>query len=141
MTLDLTPAAGEAAFGDPALAGDWAAVLPAMLAVEQQAPWCSYAVRDGGRLAGMGGFKGGPGADGQAEIAYLVFVPERGRGLATAIAARLVEIAVGHGVAGVRAHTLPKHDASTRVLEANGFALKGAVDDPEDGTIWRWERT
>ena len=40
----------------------------------------------------------------------------------------------------VRAHTLPERNASTRVLEKNGFRLVGPVVDPEDGPVFRWER-
>ena len=41
----------------------------------------------------------------------------------------------------VVAHTLRERNASTRVLEKTGFALVGEVVDPEDGPVWRWERT
>ena len=41
----------------------------------------------------------------------------------------------------VRAHTLAERNASTRVLEKCGFGLVGEVVDPEDGPVWRWERT
>lgn len=141
MTFDLTPTAGEAAFGDATLVGDFAAELPKMLDSEQRPPWCSYSVRIDGRLVGMGGFKGDPDADGWVEIGYLTFVPEQRRGIATATAARLIEIAAAAGTTRVRAHTLPEHNPSTRALVANGFVMAGQVEDPEDGTVWRWERT
>ena len=40
----------------------------------------------------------------------------------------------------VRAHTLPQPSASTRVLTKCGFRHIGAVIDPEDGLVWRWEK-
>jgi RimJ/RimL family protein N-acetyltransferase len=40
----------------------------------------------------------------------------------------------------VRAHTIDETNASTRVLEKCGFRRVGAVLDPEDGKVWRWER-
>ena len=40
----------------------------------------------------------------------------------------------------IRAHTLPERNASTSVLTKAGFELLGAVVDPEDGLVWRWER-
>ncbi len=43
------------------------------------------------------------------------------------------------GVSTLRAHTLPEHNASTKVLEKCGFKLVGEVMHPEDGLIWRWE--
>ena len=36
----------------------------------------------------------------------------------------------------IRAHTLPEWNASTRVLEKNGFEKFGSKIDPEDGPIW-----
>jgi RimJ/RimL family protein N-acetyltransferase len=62
------------------------------------------------------------------------------RGHATAMAARLVEIARAAGAAMVIAHTLPQENASNRALRRNGFIFAGAVQDPEDGEVWRWER-
>jgi|SRR6267378_2525891 len=38
------------------------------------------------------------------------------------------------------AHTLPLSNPSTRVLQKCGFRHIGAVVDPEDGPVWRWER-
>jgi hypothetical protein len=39
-----------------------------------------------------------------------------------------------------KAHTLPEHIASTRVLEQNGLRLVGRVVDPEAGPMFRRER-
>ena len=55
------------------------------------------------------------------------------------MAAALAGIAIAAGVVPI-AHTLPEENASTRALRRNGFTLAGAVDDPEDGLVWRWER-
>lgn len=140
MTLILAPVAGEAEFADPALVGAFADELPKMLNALRQAPWCSYAVREDGRLVGMGGFKGPPTDENVVEIGYLTFVPEAGRGIATLTTAQLVRIAAAAGLDRVRAHTLPEISASTRVLEANGFRQVSLVQDPEDGMVWRWER-
>jgi RimJ/RimL family protein N-acetyltransferase len=140
MTLDLRPAAGEAEFGDPAFAGDWAAVLPEMLAVEQSPPWCSYAVRSDGALVGLGGFKGPPDADGAVEIAYLTGRPAEGQGIARAVVGELLSVAREAAATAVIAHTLPEHNPSNRALLSNGFALAGEVTDPEDGRVWCWAR-
>jgi RimJ/RimL family protein N-acetyltransferase len=65
-----------------------------------------------------------------------------GRGYATEAAAALVDFAQRDArVRVVRAHTLPERNASTRVLTKCGFELRGEVIDPEDGLVWRWERT
>ena len=36
---------------------------------------------------------------------------------------------------------LPEATASTRVLRKCGFVHIGEVVDPEDGPVWRWERS
>jgi ribosomal-protein-alanine N-acetyltransferase len=64
-----------------------------------------------------------------------------GRGYAAEAAAALVAFAFASGqVRLVRAHTLPEANASTRVLLKCGFHHVGAVVDPDDGPVWRWER-
>ena len=76
------------------------------------------------------------------EVAYFTFPGEEGRGIASAMAAALVQVARAGGpeVAVVRAHTLPERNASCRVLEKAAFQHVGTVIDPEDGPVWRWER-
>ena len=37
------------------------------------------------------------------------------------------------------AHTLASESASTTVLRRCGFAQVTDIDDPEEGTVWRWE--
>ena len=136
----LSPATNEPAFGDPALVGEWAAVLPSMLAAPQVEPWCQYAARRDGALVGMGGFKGPPDADGWVEIAYITLIPAEGSGVAKQIAVALLTRAAAEGVTKVCAHTLREDNASTGVLRANGFDGPREVIDPEDGPVWRWER-
>ncbi len=41
----------------------------------------------------------------------------------------------------IRAHTRPEANASTRVLRKCGFVHIGEIIDPEDGPVWRWERS
>ncbi|MEX2584308.1 MAG: GNAT family N-acetyltransferase [Gemmatimonadota bacterium] len=106
-------------------------------------PWGAYMAFDElGRMAvGTCGFKGMPDAAGSVEIAYSTFSAFEGRGYATSMAARLLEIAWGaSGVDSVVAHTKPELNASTRVLEKLGFARGGEVVESEDGTVWRWAR-
>ncbi|MEO0529477.1 MAG: GNAT family N-acetyltransferase [Planctomycetota bacterium] len=94
-----------------------------------------------GELVGMCAFKGEPREDGSVEIAYFTYHGFEGRGHATAMASRLIEIAFASPIVTcVVAHTLPHANASTRVLEKNGMAFAGEVTDPEDGQAWRWER-
>jgi RimJ/RimL family protein N-acetyltransferase len=89
------------------------------------------------RVVGICGYKG-PARD-VVEIAYGIFPPYEGRGYATAAAAALIARASGARV--IRAHTLPERNASCRVLEKNGLAFVGEIEDPEDGRVWRWERS
>jgi [ribosomal protein S5]-alanine N-acetyltransferase len=94
-----------------------------------------------GVAVGMAGFKGPPDDDGVVEIAYGIAPAYRGRGYATQAATGLVEFASSDDrVRRICAHTLPESNASTSVLTKAGFELRGAVVDPEDGPVWRWER-
>ena len=139
--IRLTPYAGAPNLADPALTGEWADGMDAVSAVEQVPPWCSYLACRGEAAVGLGAFKAKPDRESNVEIAYITFVDARGTGVARDVAAALIDIARQEGVRVVRAHTLPEENASTRVLLANGFSKSGDVVDPEDGPVWRWERT
>lgn len=92
-------------------------------------------------VIGSTGFKGPPDESGMVELAYGVVPGFQGHGYATEAAEALVKFAFSNGrVHVVRAHTLPAHNASTRVLLKCGFRHVGEVVDPEDGAVWRWER-
>jgi RimJ/RimL family protein N-acetyltransferase len=125
-------------------------VSPAWLAGLRTAPpgpdpWAfGFAVVEAetGSMIGTAGFKGPPDADGMVEIAYGITPDYQGRGFATEAAAALVRFASADDrVRVVRAHTRPENNASTRVLTKCGFAPLGEVTDPEDGLVWRWERS
>lgn len=136
MQLVLTPLAGEPEPHDPAHAGEWAGAFES--AEGSNPPWCFYFVRHGQQPVGMGLYKGPP-ADGVVEIAYLVFLGARRRGVATRIVGQLVSISRANGIKQVVAHTLRENNPSTQVLEANGFAGPTEIVDPDDGLVWRWE--
>ena len=94
------------------------------------------------RVVGTCGYRAAPDARGEVEIAYFTFPAFEGRGIATAMAKRLLEEAAQHrGVRLIIAHTLPHENASTRILTNLGFRHAGLVKHPEDGEIWRWERS
>ena len=124
-------------------------VSPAWLAGLREAtaadPWAhGFGVvhRASGEVIGSAGFKGPPDSDGAVEIAYGVAPGYQGQGYATEVARALLAFAAAaERVRLVRAHTLPQPGPSPRVLERCGFACVGTVDDPEDGPVWRWERT
>ena len=91
-------------------------------------------------LVGACGYRGPPDEQGFVEIGYGIAPAYRGRGLVSEAALALAGHAFhGTAVTGVRAHTLPETSASTRILTKCGFIHTGDFDDPEDGTLWRWE--
>jgi len=90
-------------------------------------------------LIGSCAYKSAPTEDGTVEIAYFTYPPFEGRGWATAMARRLIDLAGrSPAVRRVIAHTLPARGASTRVLEKVGMSYAGEVIDPEDGPVWQW---
>lgn len=105
------------------------------------APWWNWlpVLSDENLLIGNCGYKGRP-KDGMVEIGYEVIPEFRGIGLATEIAAVLVDNAFNYPeVTHVIAHTLPHENASSKVLRKCGFNLVTEVVDPEDGMIWEWK--
>jgi RimJ/RimL family protein N-acetyltransferase len=115
-----------------------AAILAALAAANRADPWGSYWASAGNAFVGICGFKAEPDWSGSVEIAYYTFPRFEGRGVATGMAASLVAVARSGGAREVVAHTLPVAGASAALLARNGFALDGAVEDPEDGEVWRW---
>lgn len=122
-------------------------VSPAWLARLRAAtdanPWeHGFAVlhREHARVIGSAGFKGAPDADGVVEIAYGIAPAYQEQGFATEAARALLDFAFADERVGrVRAHTRPQDGPSPGVLRKCGFALLATVEDPEDGTVWRWE--
>ncbi len=104
------------------------------------APWTGYLIIDPPpprQVVGTCAFAHAP-QNGAVEIAYFTFPPYEGRGVTTAAAAELTRIA-SPLVRTIFANTLPKYNASTRVLQKNGFTLMGEIMHPDDGRVWRWE--
>jgi len=105
--------------------------------------WPAFLIVDKNRslLIGMGGYKSGPEGS-QVEIGYGISIPYRNRGIITEFVNYLSSLAFGSGmVTSVIAHTLIEENASTRVLTKCGFRLVGEVGDPEEGAVWRWQKT
>lgn len=107
---------------------------------ESEGWWSWLAVlKDQNVLIGNSGFKGPP-IDHAVEIGYEVAKSLRGIGLATEIAAVLVDHAFAFpDVSHVLAHTLAEENASCNVLRKCGFHFVKEIDDPEDGSIWQWK--
>jgi ribosomal-protein-alanine N-acetyltransferase len=91
-------------------------------------------------VIGFCSFTGPLEADETVEIAYGIAPGYRGRGYAREAARAVVEYAWAcERVRTIKAHTLPEHNASTKVLQNCGFTLMGEIIHPEDGVVWRWE--
>lgn len=94
-----------------------------------------------GATVGQCGFKSTP-SDGVVEMAYGVMPECEGRGYATEAAQLMFELALmDDEVQTVIAHTMERTNASSRVLTKAGFVCVGQVIDPEDGPVFRWERS
>ena len=145
--------ADDAEYREAMLKEDWDLLARAVLRVvgdslsgsTVDAPdlhWGGYLAVDGDtrQVVGSCAFKGPPTPDSTVEIAYFTYPGFEGRGYATAMARRLLELANGAPeVKRVIAHTLPEQNASTRILERIGMSFVGEVMDPDDGLVWRWE--
>lgn len=104
--------------------------------------WGGYFVvdQDTREVIGSCAFKTPPTDDGAVEIAYFTYPAFEGRGYATRMAKKLIELASrSTAIRRVIAHTLPETNASTRVLEKVGMAFVGEVIDSEDGPVWQWQ--
>ncbi|HEY9697590.1 MAG TPA: GNAT family N-acetyltransferase [Trichocoleus sp.] len=121
---------------------NWLAQLRAAPSTDPWTHGFAIVLKTSGAVIGSCGYKGPPSSDRVVEIAYSVNVDHQGRGYATEAAAALTRYALeSPEVQLVCAHTRPEENASTRVLTKCGFRWVGEVNDPEDGFVWRWERT
>lgn len=128
-------------FGD----GPFNYVTKQLVSNPESVHWWSWlpVLTDENKLIGNCGYKGPP-KDGTVEIGYEIIPAYRGIGLATEIAAVLVDNAFSYPeIKKIIAHTLAEENASCKVLSKCGFELVEEVKDPEDGLIWKWslERT
>jgi len=116
---------------------------PLTASLDARDPWGGYLAVDEEthEVVGSCAFKTPPTTGGTVEIAYFTYPQFEGRGYATEMARKLVELATQAGtVLSIVAHTLPETSASTRVLEKAGLELVAEVSHPEDGPVWRWHR-
>jgi len=143
--MELEPITPESRPQDKGLREDSPAGTTLKMQVEYYAkigyhpPWIGYLAFVDGAPVGMGGFKGRP-VDNKVEIAYFTFPEHEGKGIGTRTCEALVSKALASDPqVEITARTLPEKNASTRILARNGFALVGAVQDPEDGEVWEWK--
>lgn len=89
-------------------------------------------------LIGNCGYKGPP-ENGMVEIGYEVARDYREQGFATEMAEALIQNAFDDPrVNVIIAHTLAEENASVKILRNCGFTFAEEIQDPEDGTIWKW---
>jgi RimJ/RimL family protein N-acetyltransferase len=97
------------------------------------------AERESGIVVGACSYVGLPSPEGEIEIAYGTLPLHEGRGVATAMAAALVERArLSARVRIVTANTLREGNASVRILRKLGFRFAGETEDRDEGTVWHW---
>lgn len=107
--------------------------------VGYQAPWLGYLAVADGEPVGTCAFNSPP-RDHSVEIAFLTFPEHEGRGIATEMARKLIDIARNHDpTLTITAQTPPNRSASTKVLEKLGFHFSEEIDQPNDGTAWKWK--
>ena len=98
-------------------------------------------VRDADEAAGIVGLPGGPDAEGRLSVGYAVYPPHRGRGYASEGLEAALAWALGQpGIEAVRATVGTGNAASLRVATKAGMRAVGAVRDPIEGQMVRFER-
>jgi ribosomal-protein-alanine N-acetyltransferase len=101
-------------------------------------PWIGYFVIRNNNVVGVGGFTGKP-KDGRVEIAYGTFKEYEGQGIASFSCQQLIAISktIDPKII-ITAKTSPEPNASTKILERNGFEFAGIVQDEGIGDAWEW---
>lgn len=101
-------------------------------------PWVSYLILDDENVMGTCSFTEKP-KNGIVEIAYWTFKEFEGKGVASFACKALLEIAQKTDPKVViSAKTAPEHNASSKILQKNGFTFKQLVQDDEIGDAWLW---
>ncbi|MCP9748395.1 GNAT family N-acetyltransferase [Lacihabitans sp. CS3-21] len=101
-------------------------------------PWVGYFVVRQNQVVGSCGFTGQP-QDGKVEIAYWTFKAFEGQRIASFSCQELVSIArKTDATLLITAKTAPEQNASTKILQKNGFQYEGIVQDHEIGDAWLW---
>ena len=129
---------GEAIALPPGIAEVMSATAGMYQSSGYEPPWIGYLAVSESIIVGTCAFKSSP-TNGRVEIAYFTFSGYEGRGIATAMARRLVSLANAErpGIV-VTAQTLPVRNASNSILEKLGFKLAGRATDAEAGEVWEW---
>ncbi|MDF2455111.1 MAG: family N-acetyltransferase [Cytophagaceae bacterium] len=101
-------------------------------------PWVGYAIVRNQQVVGTCGFTGQP-KEQKVELAYWTFKAFEGTGVASYACKALLEMARKTvPQLTIIAKTAPEHNASTKILEKNGFVFTEIVQDEEIGDSWLW---
>jgi ribosomal-protein-alanine N-acetyltransferase len=101
-------------------------------------PFMAYLIQENETIVGICSFTQPP-KEGRVEISYWTFQQYEGRGIASTACAYLIGIAQStRPDLEIFAKTLPEHNASTKILERNGFHQTGIVHDEDVGDAWEW---
>lgn len=101
-------------------------------------PWVAYLIIKENKVVGSCSFTGKP-INGKVEIAYWTFKEFEGKGTASFACKELVSIAKKENSNIIlTAKTMPENNASTKILENNGFTFSKIVQDKEIGDAWFW---
>jgi RimJ/RimL family protein N-acetyltransferase len=101
-------------------------------------PWVGYFVFRNNQVVGTGGFTVQL-KDGKVEIVYWTFKEFEGQGVASFACRELISIAkITDPTITITAKTAPEHNASTKILQNNGFEFSKIVQDDEIGDAWLW---
>ena len=101
-------------------------------------PWVGYFAFKSNQVVGTGGFIGQP-QEGKVEIAYWTFKEFEGQGIASFVCKQLITIAKATDPdLIITAKTAPEHNASTTILQNNGFIFTAITQDDEIGDAWLW---
>jgi RimJ/RimL family protein N-acetyltransferase len=101
-------------------------------------PWVGYFIVRQNQIVGSCGYVGQP-KNGRVEIAYWTFKAFEGQGIASFACKELASIAYRTDPnLTVTAKTAPVHNASTKILQNNGFVFTEMVQDEEIGDAWLW---
>ncbi|MDF2438230.1 MAG: GCN5-related N-acetyltransferase [Bacteroidota bacterium] len=136
--MDVTVQDNWTEFGESALKYS----LDKLSESEEEKNWWTYFPihKQDNKLIGSGGYKGKPNIAGTVELGYEISAEYRNRGLATEMAEGLINNAFRDDrVKIIIAHTLGKHNPSTKVLQKCGFEKVEEINDPDEGLIWKWE--
>ena len=101
-------------------------------------PWVGYFVIRENQIVGSCGFTGQP-KEGKVEIAYWTFKEFEKQGIASFSCKQLIQISQQKDpTIIITANTAPEYNASTRILQNNGFTFTKIVQDDEIGDAWSW---